>query len=55
LSNNFPLDHIDIDSSVNFSSSVLYLAENRMWDTVFLSLETGNWYGCWDITWTFYV
>jgi len=36
-----PLDHID--SSDNFSNSVLYLAENRMQDTVFLTFETENW------------
>ena len=41
LSNHLPLDHID--SSDHFSNSVLYLAENWMRDTVFLSSETENW------------
>jgi len=41
LSSHFPLDHID--SSDNFSNLVLYLAENWVQDTVFLSFETENW------------
>jgi len=41
LSGHFPLDRID--SSENFSNSVLYLAENWMRDTVFLSFETESW------------
>jgi len=41
LSSHLPLDHID--SGDNFSNSVLYLAENWMQDTVFLSFETENW------------
>jgi len=32
-----------MDSSENFSNSVLYLAENWMRDTVFLSFEMENW------------
>jgi len=32
-----------MDSSENFSNSVLHLTENWIWDTVFLSFETENW------------
>jgi len=41
LSSHFPLDHMD--SSENFSNSILHLAENWMRYTVFLSFETENW------------
>jgi len=37
----FSIDHVD--SGENFSNSGLYLAENRMRDTVFLSFEMEYW------------